>query len=173
MKTLLFLRHAKSSWSDPSLNDHERPLNKRGRNAALLMGRFIAQNDLVPDQILCSTAVRARETLERATAGWGHTPPVSIEPALYDFSGTEGYLGLIRAANDEAASLMIIGHNPTIEILVDHLVGQATARLAEKLAEKYPTAALAVLQFDTSTWDEITPGQGHLISFTLPRELEP
>lgn len=172
MKTLLFLRHAKSSWSDPNLGDHDRPLNARGRGAAAAMGHYIAANDLTPDLIFCSTAARARETLQRASAGWPQVPPTTIEAALYDFSGGEGYLNVIRTADNEAGSLMLVGHNPTIEILVEQLMGKAEPGLAEKLARKYPSGGLAVLEFTSDTWEDITPGTGHLVNFTIPKELD-
>ena len=92
MKTVLFLRHAKSSWSSPDLDDHERPLNGRGRSASATMGRYLEDNDLLPDLILCSTAKRARETLKRASAGWRSVPRVQVEGALYNFSSGAGYL---------------------------------------------------------------------------------
>ena len=172
MKSLIFLRHAKSSWSSPELSDHDRPLNGRGRAAAATMGRYVAEHDLLPDLILCSTARRARETLERAATQWTHIPAAHIERALYDFSGGRGYLDLIRQTDDRIGSLMVIGHNPTIEILVSDLIGEAAPGLAEKLAYKYPTAALAVLEFDTETWTAIAPGGGKLTTVALPRELE-
>lgn len=172
MKSLIFLRHAKSSWSSPELSDHERPLNGRGRAAAATMGRYIVEHDLLPDLILCSTARRARETLERAATQWTYIPAAHIERALYDFSGGRGYLDLIRQTDAGIGSLMVIGHNPTIEILVSDLMGKASPELAEKLAFKYPTAALAVLEFDTDTWTDIAPGGGKLTAFALPREVE-
>ncbi len=172
MKTLLFLRHAKSSWSTPDLDDHERPLNGRGRNASAAMGRYVEENGLLPDLILCSTAKRAQETLKRASAGWPSVPPIRVEGALYNFSSGAGYLDQINSTDDGIQSLMLVGHNPTTEFLVSELMGQADPDLAEKLARKYPTAALAVLQFPTDTWREVKAGGGHLVSFTLPRELE-
>ncbi len=172
MKTLLFLRHAESSWSSPDLSDHDRPLNGRGRRASAAMGRYIEQNGLLPDLILCSTAKRARETLKRASAGWPKVPPKREEGALYNFSSGAGYLDLIHQTDDDVSSLMLVGHNPTIEILVSELMGQAERELAEKLARKYPSGALAVLQFQTDTWREVHKAGGHLVSFTLPRELE-
>ncbi len=172
MKSLLFLRHAKSSWSSPQLADHDRPLNGRGRAAAAAMGQYIAENALVPDLIMCSTAKRARETLERASAGWSHIPPVNVEGALYNFSGGAGYLDLIRKTDDAVGALMLIGHNPTIETLASALMGEGDPESAEKLAHKYPTAALAVLKFDIETWREVEPGAGKLTRFILPRELD-
>ncbi|MEM8689018.1 MAG: histidine phosphatase family protein [Pseudomonadota bacterium] len=172
MKSLLFLRHAKSSWSSPELADHDRPLNGRGRAAAATMGRYIVEHDLLPELILCSTARRARETLERAASRWSYIPPARIEQALYDFSGGRGYLHLIRQTDAQIGSLMVIGHNPTIEILVCDLIGQAEPELAEKVAAKYPTAALAVLEFAVDAWSEIAPGQGKLTTFALPREVD-
>ncbi|NNF78355.1 MAG: histidine phosphatase family protein [Rhizobiales bacterium] len=172
MKTLLFLRHAKSSWSSPGLDDHDRPLNGRGRRAAETMGRYIERSGLMPDLILCSTAKRATETFERASAGWASVPATRTEGALYNFSSGAGYLDLIRGTDDTVQSLMLIGHNPTTEILVSELMGEADPDAAEKLARKYPTAALAVLTFQTSSWREIDRGTGKLISFTRPRDLD-
>ncbi len=172
MKSLLFLRHAKSSWSSPELADHDRPLNGRGRAAAATMGRYIVEHDLLPELILCSTARRARETLERAATEWSYLPPAHIERALYDFSGGRGYLDLIGKTDNQVASLLVIGHNPTIEILVSDLIGEADPELVEKLTFKYPTAGLAVLEFDTDKWSDVAPGKGKLITFALPRELE-
>jgi len=172
MKTLLFLRHAKSSWSSPDLGDHERPLNGRGRRAAEAMGRYIERSGLMPDLILCSTAKRATETFERAAAGWSSVPPSRTEGALYNFSSGAGYLDLIHGTDETVQSLMLIGHNPTTEILVSELMGDGAPEAAEKLALKYPTAGLAVLTFETGSWREIAAGAGKLISFTLPRELD-
>lgn len=171
MKSLLFLRHAKSSWSSPGLDDHDRPLNGRGRAAAATMGQYIAQNGLMPDLILCSTAKRARETLERASGAWSRIPPVHVEGGLYSFSGGAGYLDLIRQTDGGIGALMLIGHNPTIEILVDQLMGDGETEAVEKLAHKYPTAALAVLEFDIEAWHQVEPGGGTLTHFILPREL--
>ncbi|MCP5083415.1 MAG: histidine phosphatase family protein [Alphaproteobacteria bacterium] len=172
MKTLLFLRHAKSSWSSPGVDDHDRPLSGRGRRAAEAMGRYIERSGLMPDLILCSTAKRATETFERASAGWSSPPPTRTEGALYNFSSGAGYLDLISGTDETVQSLMLIGHNPTTEILVSELMGEADREAAEKLARKYPTAALAVLHFETNSWREIDKGTGKLISFTLPRELD-
>ncbi len=172
MKSLLFLRHAKSSWSAPDLDDHERPLNGRGRRAAAAMGRYIEQNGLLPDLILCSTATRAQETLKRASAAWSKVPPIKVDGGLYNFSSGAGYLDLIHQADDDLGALMLVGHNPTIEMLVSELMGRAEPELAEKLARKYPSGALARLQFDVTSWRDIKRGEGHLVDFTLPRELE-
>ncbi len=172
MKTLLFLRHAKSSWSSPQLSDHDRPLNGRGRKAAKTMGRFIERRKLLPDLILCSTARRAQETLERASAQWAKMPPTRQDRALYDFSGGSGYLDLVHRADDDLNALMLVGHNPTIEILVSELIKTGAPDALDKLARKYPSGALAELEFSVSSWRDIGPGTGTLVSFTLPRELD-
>ncbi|MEM7430074.1 MAG: histidine phosphatase family protein, partial [Pseudomonadota bacterium] len=113
MKTLYLLRHAKSSWSDATLSDRLRPLNKRGRNAASQVGRFVHSRGLVPDLVLCSPATRTRETLQRMADEWDAAPPVRYEEGLYEFSAGSSYLSLVRAAPADVGSLMLIGHNPT------------------------------------------------------------
>ncbi|MYG49370.1 MAG: histidine phosphatase family protein, partial [Gemmatimonadales bacterium] len=123
MKTLLILRHAKSSWDHPGLRDHDRPLNPRGRRDAPRMGRFMAERDLVPDRIVSSTAVRARTTAELAAAEFG--AGVEIE-TTYDLYGAspDGYVEVAEAMGGTAERLMLVGHNPGITSLVWHLTGE-------------------------------------------------
>ncbi len=171
MKTLYLLRHAKSSWSDAALNDRERPLSKRGRKAATQMGRYIRDAAAVPDLIFCSPAERTRETLKRVAAEWDRVPSIIIEEHLYEFSAGGSYLALIRGAPPDATRLMLIGHNPTMEMLAAHLVGNGDARAMEGMEKKYPTCALAELAFEIENWVDVREGGGHLEQFVIPREV--
>ena len=151
MKRLYLLRHAKSSWDDASLDDHDRPLSGRGRRAADAIGRHLREHDIVPDLVLCSSAARTRETLARI--GLDGT----IERELY---GASAYalLARVRALPPAAGSVLLIGHNPGIHDLAFALTGQPD--------EKYPTGALATIELDD--W---AARSGRLIAFVRPREL--
>lgn len=172
MLTLLLLRHAKSDWGSPDLSDRERPLNKRGTKAASQMGQHIAKHRLKPDHILCSDAVRARATLALVLPELGMpSPHVTIDEDLY-LASAETILAHIRkSAREGDKRIMVIGHNPGMHGLALTLIGDGNASGIKHLAMKYPTAGLAVLKFDTKTWDEIKPAKGHLEAFVTPKEL--
>lgn len=164
MKTLLILRHAKSSWDHPGLRDHDRPLNPRGRRDAPRMGRFLAERDLVPDRIVSSTAVRARTTAELAAAEFGEE--VEIE-TTYDLYGAhpDGYIEVAEAMGGAAERLMLVGHNPGITALVAYLTGAG---------EYMPTAALAAVELDIDDWPELgSARRGRLVGFWRPKALPP
>ena len=162
MKTLLLLRHAKSSWNDPSLADHERSLKKRGRKAASRMGRWLIENGLRPDQALGSTATRARETLQLVLAELNNSVPVSIRAELYHGDIAQ-MIGVLREVAEPAASVLVVGHNPDLETFLEHLTGQS---------ERLPTAALARVELALSDWSELTDAtRGTLVSVSRPREL--
>lgn len=171
MKTLYLLRHAKSSWSDPSLHDRDRPLNQRGRQAAPLMGRHMQQELYLPEIIYCSSAARTRETLTRLTGDWDEVPPVYIEDGLYEFGAGASYLEVIRSAPDDTRSIMLIGHNPSMEMLADYLTAGGDQGALERMSFKFPTCALAVLSFDLLQWSGVKEGSGRLENFIAPREL--
>jgi phosphohistidine phosphatase len=147
---LYLLRHAKSSWDEPRLVDHDRPLAPRGRRAAKAMGRYLRRHEIEPDVILCSSATRARQTLERLGL-----PDARIEPGLYGADAAT-----LRGFIPETGSAMLIGHNPGVQDLALSLA-RSGPRLAE-LAAKFPTGALATIELDT----------GELIDFVRPRDLE-
>ncbi|MDE2719548.1 histidine phosphatase family protein [Candidatus Palauibacter polyketidifaciens] len=164
MKTLLILRHAKSSWDHPGLRDHDRPLNPRGRRDAPRLGRFMAEQDLVPDRIVSSTAVRARTTAELAAAEFG--ADVEIE-TTYDLYGAspDGYIEVAEAMGGTAERLMLVGHNPGITSLVWHLTGEG---------EYMPTAALAAVELDIDDWTELRSARrSRLIGLWRPKALPP
>jgi phosphohistidine phosphatase len=168
-KQLFVLRHAKSSWEDPGLDDHDRPLAPRGRRAVKLLGEHIRESGITPDLVLCSSSRRTLETLE----GVGPGGQVLIEPALYSASATE-IIERLRRVPEEVESVMVIGHNPTLQTLVLRLVGRDVAGsdgsyLAD-VQRKFPTGALATLSFD-GAWSELTPGDAELAAYMRPKSL--
>lgn len=171
MLTLSLLRHGQSSWDDPDLNDHERPLSKHGRNAAEIISDYIAEHGLVPDYILCSTAVRARETLDVLLSRLGSLQPeIVLEPALYLATPT-AMLGIIRETARSVRHLMIIGHNPGLHALALDLTGSGLRRDITSMAVKFPSGALAVLTFEENDWTEIRPAAGRLVQFVATRSV--
>ena len=115
MKTLLLLRHAKSSWKQPEVHDHDRPLNKRGKKEAPKVGRYLKENDLVPDMILSSTARRAQDTARAVAEECGFEKPVDLHQDLY-LSDTACYLDILRCLpDDDAKRVLVVGHNPDLE----------------------------------------------------------
>lgn len=170
MKTLMLLRHAKSAWSDPTVGDHDRPLNERGRKAAARMGRYMAEEALRPDIVLSSTSARTRETWHRLadSAGFDLTP--RFENSLY--LGRPGdYLALIAKLPEKAGNVLCLGHSPGIETLALRLSGDGDAEDLYAMAGKFPTAGMAVIEFEGG-WADIGDGRGRLDRFVRPRLLE-
>ena len=167
MRRLLLLRHAKSSWDDPGLADHERPLNPRGRRATEVVARHLRERGLVPELVLCSSAVRTRETLGGIEGALGDRASVAIEDELYDASA-EVLLDRVRRIDDDVGSAMVIGHNPGVGQLALELAGGG--EWIEEIRAKFPTAALATLDWD-GTWDELAPGRAELVDFVTPKGL--
>jgi phosphohistidine phosphatase len=167
MRRLLLLRHAKSDWTK-GVSDHERPLAPRGQRDAPRIGQEIARRGLSPDHAIISTSRRTRETfsfiepfLDRHT--------VRYERAIYE-AAPEAILRVIRAAEPDAHSVMIVGHNPGLEQTATYLVAGG-GTVADPLDEKFPTAALAVLDFDIASWPDIAGHQGKLALFLTPKKL--
>lgn len=174
MKTLYLLRHAKSSWGDKHLDDHDRPLNARGRDAAPRIGAYLREKGLIPTLILCSTAQRARETLGAMLPFLPEDIEVQFSRGLY-LASPEAMLAGLRADGAAAGSVMVIGHNPGMEQLALGLArhgGDAGERERRKLLKlKFPTACLAVLRFDVDDWDAVRTGTGVLEAFVQPKDL--
>jgi phosphohistidine phosphatase len=169
-KRLFLLRHAKSSWDDPGQNDHDRPLAPRGRRAVRVIGDHLRANEIAPALVLCSTSRRTRETLEGVRPGGEQL----IEPELYG-ADTSAVLERLRRVPDEVGSVMVIGHNPALQVLVLRLaaVAGSAATGSELLAEvqrKFPTGALATLEFECG-WSELAPGSARLSAFVRPKQL--
>lgn len=162
MKTLLVLRHGKSSWKEEGLADHERPLAPRGKREARQMGEELARRGLMPDLVVSSPAKRARSTARRVIEASGYAGELLLEPRFY-FTDLLTCLAALATLPPEAQRVLIIGHNPLWEELVYHLTRQPT---------HLPTAALAVVDLPIPTWAEInTSGEGTLRLLLEPQTL--
>jgi phosphohistidine phosphatase len=164
MKTLLILRHAKSSWSNSALADSERPLNARGERDAPRMGELLRELQLVPDVIISSDAVRAHATAEAVAWAAGYTGEILLEHRLY-LAGPGDITELLRTARvGKADTVMIVGHNPGLEELVAQLTGEL---------HDLPTAALVQVLLPIHRWDELDAGtDGTLAGVWLPRDVD-
>ena len=171
MLRLMLLRHAKSSWTDPTSDDRDRPLSGRGQKAAPAMGAFMRREKLVPDLVLCSPAKRARDTWKLVSEELRAAPKVLVEDGLYDFGNGGRILDAIRTKAGTVPSLLVIGHNPSIERLALRLVGKGVGSLKDNMEKKYPTGALAVIAFKADSWGSIADKEGRLESFTRPRDV--
>lgn len=163
MKTLLLLRHAKSSWDDESLDDHDRPLNDRGKRDAPRMGQLLQNRGLLPALILCSTAVRARKTLKKVCQAAEYEGPHALRGELY-LAPPEVYVGVLQGVAEPTETVMVIGHNPGLESLLTCLTGEM---------EHFPTAALAVIELPIDRWQDLRlSATGRLIDLFRPKEIE-
>jgi phosphohistidine phosphatase len=165
-RTLYLLRHAKSSWDDPTLADHDRPLAPRGRRDAKRVAGHLRDLGVEPGLVLCSSSARTRETLEFLLPVIGGST-VLYEDGLYGASRDE-LLARVRSVPDEVESLMLIGHNPEMEDLALGLASSGDE--LGRVREKFPTAALATLTFATS-WSRLVPGDAVLESYVVPKQL--
>jgi phosphohistidine phosphatase len=167
VKRLFLLRHAKSAWDDPALRDRDRPLAPRGRKAAKRVARWAKKHGVRPQLVVCSSAARAQQTLQRVLPGLGE-PEVWVEVTLYA-AGVETLLARIRALPDEAEDVMLVGHNPGLMELL--LLLAAPGQLRERACVNVPTGALAELEADVERWADVSPGEARLTRFVVPREL--
>jgi phosphohistidine phosphatase len=170
MLELLLLRHGKSAWDRPGLDDHERDLAPRGAKAAKRMGRVLRDMGWRPDLVLCSTAVRARRTWELAAAAWGKEVETRYLKGLY-LAPAERLLEVIRRQPKACRRLLLIGHDPGLHALAVLLAGAGDAAELERLRAKLPTAALARIGFDGDDWTAVEPGRGRLLQLIRPRDL--
>ncbi len=170
MRTLYLLRHAKSSWTDERLPDHDRPLDRRGERAATLVGVYFGQRGVRPSLVLCSSARRTRETLDRLLPHLDPAPEVRVDRELY-LAGPGELLARIAEAPDEVEELLLLGHNPGIAELAFRLAGSGDRDARQRLAHKYPTGACAELRFGARCWRDLASGGGELVHFVTPKEL--
>lgn len=161
MKTLLLMRHAKSSWAEPGRDDHSRPLNGRGRRGAEALGNWIRAQDLIPDEVLCSDAARTQETWRRLDLGGEAT----LDGALYH-SGSEVLMDRLRGATGNC--VLLVAHNPGIADFASRLTED---RPDHPRFAQYPTGATSVLEFDIPSWADLDWGRGKLNSFVIPADL--
>lgn len=170
MKTIYLLRHAKSSWKDKAAEDIDRPLNKRGRKAAAAMADYLTAQGIAPAQILCSPARRTRETLEQMEEKLNSAIPIRFEKGIY-LAEAPTLLRRLRRLSDALPSVMVVGHNPGLERLALMLAGDGEPEARDRLAQKFPTGALAVLTAEAEHWRALEPGCGYLASFVRPKDL--
>jgi phosphohistidine phosphatase len=170
MRRLMLLRHAKSDWSQPGQKDHDRDLAPRGRKAAPLMGRYMAEHGMIPDHAIVSTAKRTRETWRLVAGMLPHIPPVDFEDRIYEASPRD-ILSAIAGAPASARSLLVVGHNPGFQDTANLLVETDAEHPSDGETEKFPTGALAVINFDIDDWAAIRPGIGRLENFVTPRAI--
>ena len=162
MKTLLVLRHAKSSWDDPALDDHERPLSKRGQRDAPRMGKLLREYGLIPDVVISSDALRARLTAESVAESARYPGEILLDPNLY-MAGPADILSLLPRVREHAKTVMIVGHNPGLEQLVEQLTGER---------QDLPTAALAQIGLPIDEWRDLKRWmRGTLVGLWRPKEL--
>lgn len=163
MKTLLLMRHAKSSWKDPKAADLERPLNKRGKKDAPFMGEVLKEKELLPQKILASTARRVRETVEGVAKGSHYRGEIEFSDQLY-LAEPEVYLAMLHALPESIERVMIAGHNPGLEGLLQRLSGQI---------ESLPTGSVAYLSLTIRTWEELgDETHAELVEVLRPHDLE-
>jgi phosphohistidine phosphatase len=170
MLTLSLLRHAKSSWSNPTLPDRERPLATRGVTDAPLMGKAMAERGIDPELVLCSSARRTRDTLDLVLPELRVEPKVDYIDALYHASPEE-MLEMLHGIQPGANRVMLVGHNPEIQAFALDLVGAGPKHFRDRLSVKYPTAGLAVINFASGVWKSVGVNSGTLNLFLSPKDL--
>lgn len=164
-RRLILTRHAKSAWDDPTMKDHDRPLNARGRAASADLGAWLASRGYLPDEVLCSDALRTRETWEGIAPAIPAPPQVTLKPALYH-AGPDVMLAVLKRAKGE--TVLMLGHNPGIAEFAARIIARAPQH--DGFAH-YPTGATLVASFEIDSWDEVGFGLGATRDFTVPREI--
>ncbi|MCK0530226.1 SixA phosphatase family protein [Sphingobium agri] len=173
MKRLTLLRHAKSDWDDPVERDFDRPLNRRGEKAALLIGQYARSRKMQFDHLAASPAVRVVQTLDTFLEGYGQPLDPHWDRRIY-LASVATLLDVLRDLPDTASSVILAGHNPGLEELILELVpDDGASPLRGDVEVKFPTASLAVLDLEIDAWADVAPNAGTLVSFTRPRDLDP
>ena len=170
MRKVILLRHAKSSWADAALGDHDRPLNKRGKAAAPVIGAWLARNGHRPDLVLCSSSVRTCETVRRMKAGLSDLPDPVIEAELYHASPMT-MSARLRALPDDVMTVMLVGHQPGLGSLARQLADGTESSRCSQAFTHFPTAAAAILTLGDVVWSSVGPGTARLVDFARPRDL--
>lgn len=163
MKTVIFFRHGKSDWDAPSGGDHDRPINNRGKRDSARMGQLLADAGQIPDRIVTSSAVRARQTLERAVDGgeWGDVSTL-VTDDLYE-ANSEAVLSVIQMQDDRWSRLLLVGHEPTWSHMISMCIGGGGVKVS--------TATMARIDFNAPTWEDLTLGRGTLRWLISPKVL--
>ena len=167
MRRLMLLRHAKSAYPE-GVDDHERPLAERGEKAAARMGAYMAEEGLLPDLAIVSTAHRAQQTWELARSAFRREIKQRDEKRIYEAS-VQAIFDVVRKAPARGKTLLLVGHNPGFEDLALTLIGGGEPEALARLRKKYPTAGLAVIEFDIDRWREVAARGGRLERFETPK----
>jgi phosphohistidine phosphatase len=170
MRRLMLFRHAKSELARSGEADLDRALAARGREVTPLMGAYIAQHAPAPDHVLVSTARRTRETWDLLAGAFDKSPPATFDKRIYE-APAKVLLAVLRDTPAETHTLLVVGHNPGMQELASLLMASGDITARQKLLEKFPTAALALLDLPIDRWDEIAPHTGRLDRFVTPRAL--
>ena len=170
MRRLILIRHAKSSWSDPDLADHDRPLNQRGRMAAVLMGAWLAERGHRPEVVLCSSSLRTQETAARLRMALPALPEPVVRADLYHADPAD-MLRVVQATPEAVSTLALIGHQPGLGAFTRRLATADTPASCLRAYQKFPTAACAVLEHDGASWADLAFGAARFVAFAVPREL--
>ena len=170
MLELLLLRHAKSRWDEPGVDDHDRDLAPRGLKAAQRMGELLAAEDLLPDLVLCSTARRAMHTWQLVATAAGAAPPVRFDSRLY-LAAPATMIAVARESGGTAGRLMLVGHDPGMHQLAVALAARGDPSQRRHLAGKYPTGALARFEIQAERWADFHGEPTALLGFWRPRDL--
>ena len=168
MRQVYVLRHAKSSWGEGDLPDHERPLAPRGRKDARKAAEYLRKHGIAPALVLCSTALRTRQTLE-AVAGALGAVETRLEPELYA-AGVDALLERLRRVPDGTGSVLLVGHNPGCQELALRIA--RPGKLRERVESKFPTCALATLEVSSAAWRTLADGDGRLTALFEPKGSE-
>ena len=172
MKILTLLRHAKSGWDDPVVPDFDRPLNKRGRKAARTIGREMRAQGLEFDRVVASPATRVVETLDDVADGYDGAIRADYDRRIY-LASVATLLDVIHETDDSVERLLLVGHNPGIELLAMLLTREDGNRLREEIEVKYPTGTLAEIRLPVEHWSQVAEGMGKVARFIRPRDLDP
>jgi phosphohistidine phosphatase len=167
----MLLRHAKSDWTRPGGRDHERALAPRGREAAPRIGAYMVHHGLTPDLVLCSTAIRARETWDLVAKAFAAKPPAIYEDRLYE-ANASALFDVVKETKSSAHVLLLTGHNPALHDFAQRLIASGDTDARQRLTEKFPTGALAVIDFAVDDWRKLHPRSGRLDRLVVPRTLE-
>jgi phosphohistidine phosphatase len=170
MRRLLLLRHAKSERLTLGADDMARKLSSRGRDDAPRIGTYMARHGLIPDRAIISPSARTRETWDLVAGAFAERPPHVLDERLYE-AGPEAILEVIRECRKAAPNLLVVGHNPGLQESAKLLIATGDAEARRRLNEKFPTAALAVIEFPFDDWAKLHPQAGRLDHFVSPRSL--
>ena len=169
MRRLLLARHAKSSWTDASLKDHDRPLNGRGRRAAPLVAAALDDRGFMPDLVYSSTSRRTRDTWALMEPRFGGHPQVEYLSGLYH-AAPRAVLDIVAGAPPAASTLMVLGHNPSTHALAAHLARDGSREQRDRVVRAFPTGAVAIIELPRDDWGA-APAGGQLLDFIIPRLL--